>query len=376
MYRPTIKSNLWLGLMTLAFIVLYYWSDVSRINVQAPYYKEKIEAARTMAEAIEALKNFRLPQFEHADRENGLNDPLLFTMLNEKDSPITTDEGRIEDKITVLNPNFAAVVVDLLVKSGVKEGQSIAVTLTGSMPGANLALYSAAKALKIRMVPITSVGSSWWGANSPDFTWLDMEQVLLEEGIFDSRSIAASIGGSDDHGGLRLSVQGRNLIADAIDRNEVTFIHEGSLSDNIQARMELYERHASISSYKAFINIGGGIAAIGHRQNASLIPTGVNFKLPAKNYPGLGCVHYFAEAGVPIIQIGYVTRIAREYDLPINQYPLPRIGNGIVYEHEIYNLTVAVFALILMFIILVVVKYLDYRKFKWREEKIDHDSII
>ena len=86
--------------------------------------------------------------------------------------------------------------------------------------------------------------------------------------------------------------------------------------------MELYERRAPISSYKAFINIGGGIAAIGHRQNTNLIPTGVNFKLPAKNYPGLGCVHYFAEAGVPIIQIGYVTRIAREYDLPINQYPL------------------------------------------------------
>ena len=362
--------------MTLAFIVLYYWSDVSRINVQAPYYKEKIEAARTMSAAMEALKNHRLPQFEHFAEENGINDPFLFTMLNEKDSPITTDEGKIDDKITTLNPNFAAAVVDMMVKSGVEEGQLIGVTLTGSMPGANLAVYSAAKALKLKIVPITSVGSSWWGANSPDFTWLDMEQVLLDEDIFDFRSIAASIGGSDDHGGLRLSNQGRDLIIEAIDRNEVTFINEGSLSDNIQARLKLYERIASISSYKAFINVGGGIAAIGHRQNANLIPTGVNLKLPVKNYPGLGCIHYFAEENVPIIQIGYVKPIAREYDLPINQYPLPKIGNGTVYEHEIYNLTVAVFALILMFIMLIVVKYFDYKVYRWREEKIDQDSIL
>lgn len=375
MYRPTIKSNLWLGLMTIVFIALYYWSDISRVSVKAQKYEERIEAARTVARAMKVLEDYRLPQFEQNAKEVGIADPLIYTMLGEKDSPITTDEGKIEDKITVLNPNFAAAVVDMLTGAGTQAGDTIAVLLTGSMPGANLALYAAAKALKLHPVAITSVGSSWWGANSPDFTWLDMERILLDDTIFSFRSIAASIGGSDDQGGLRLSIQGREMIGSAIDRNEVIFINQGGLRENIDARMELFRRVIPIWSYKAVVNIGGGIAAIGHRQNSRLIPNGVNIRLPAKNYPNLGCVHFFAEAGVPVVQIGDVRQTALDYDLPLGQLPLPEIGSGSLYVQERYNLTIAGVVLALMFIILVVVKYFDHKSYKWQEKEIDSDSI-
>ncbi len=362
--------------MAVAFIALYYWSDISRVNVQAPYYEHKVKAAQTVVEAMDVLKDYRLPHLDLGSKAGGITDPLVFTMLGEKDSPITTDEGRIEDKITALNPNFAAAVVNMLMQTGVSAGDTIAVLLTGSLPGANLAVFAAAKALRLHPVVTTSVGSSWWGANSPDFTWLDMELVLERAGIFKYRSIAASIGGADDHGGLRLSRQGRDMIVEAIDRNNVTLIQQGNLSSNIQGRLEVYRRVAPLTDYKAVINVGGGIASIGHRLNSHLIPTGVNLRLPVKNYPNLGCIHYFSNAGVPVVMIGDVKEVAEAYDLPVSQLPLPVVGVGRVFEHERYNLTIASVALVLMFIILVVVKYLDRKTYRYSEQKIDPDTIV
>ncbi|MCF7809868.1 poly-gamma-glutamate system protein [bacterium] len=377
MYRPTIHSNLWLGLMTIVFLGLYYWSEINKVTVPTDHYDAKLEASKIVADAMEILKNERLPQFDQNSKTSSFTDPLIFTMLGEKDSPITTDEGKIEDKITALNPNFAAAVVDMLIKSGNQEGDTVAVLLTGSIPGANLAVYAALRALKLHPVIITSVGSSWWGANSPDFTWLDMERILKEKGVFDFRSVAASIGGSDDQGGIRLTISGREMIIDAIDRNEVTFIHEGSLSENINARLELFKRVAPLGSYSSVINIGGGIASCGHRRNCELIPSGVNMQLPVKNYPSVGVIHYFSEHNVPVIMICDPVDIAedRDYDLPVSQLPFPIVGKGLVFEQRKYNLSVAALVLSLMFIILVVVKFLDRKHYIWRERKIDINEI-
>ncbi len=375
MYRPTFQSKLWLGLMTILFIGLFYWSEKSTVNVRPDDYKAKIDAVKVMENSLQILTDFRLPGGVQSSGDD-VKDPLSYTMLGEKDSPITTDEGRIEDKVTVLNPNFAAVVVDLLSQAGVKSGDTIAIALTGSMPGANLASFAAAKALGLHPIVITSVGSSWWGANAPDFTWLDMEQVLYDADVFDFRSIAASAGGGDDQGGLRLSEVGQQLIADAVTRNEITYVHEGSLSANIRGRVDLYSRQTDLANYKAYLNIGGGIASMGHRENSNLIPDGYIPRLAQKNYPNRGVIHHFAENAVPIIQIYDIPYIAKLFDLKIGQLPLPKTGVGPVFENERYDLTIAYFTLGLMFLILIVMKYYDLKKYKWREEKNDMDTIV
>ena len=375
MYRPTFQSKLWLGLMTFIFFGLFYWAENSRVIVRPDDYNAKIDAAHTMERSLQILMDYRLPDGVQGSGGN-VKDPLTYTMLGEKDSPITTDEGRIEDKVTVLNPNFAAVVVDLLSQTGVKAGDTIAIALTGSMPGANIAAFAAVKALRLHPVIITSVGSSWWGANAPDFTWLDMEQVLVNAGEFEFRSIAASAGGGDDQGGLRLSEVGQQLIADAVTRTELIYVHEGSLSANITGRVNLYSRQTSIANYKAYLNIGGGIASLGHRQNVELIPNGYSQILPQKNFPNRGVIHYFAESPVPIIQIYDIPDIAKKYELEVGQLPLPKTGVGSVFEHERYNLRTSAIALSLMLFLLIIMKYNDLKKFKWREEKVDADTII
>jgi poly-gamma-glutamate system protein len=361
--------------MMVSFLALYYWSETSRVIVRPANYSQRIDAANTMLKSMEVLENYRLPALNLKSGHDG-EDALVYTMLGEKDSPIITDEGKIDDKITVLNPNFAAAMVDLLAQTGLTSGDTVAVLLTGSMPGANLAIFSASKAMGLHLIPITSVGSSWWGANMPDFTWLDMERVLYDKQVFTYRSLAASIGGSNDQGGIRLSEVGRNMIVEAIERNELVLIRQGNLSENIKARIELFNRILPIDHYKALVNVGGGIAAIGHPKNSELIPNGLNKHLPVVNYPGRGVLHHFADEGVPVVQIYDVQKLARSYELPIAHLPIPKVGVGSVFETEKYNLVVAGIATFLMLLILGVVKYLDRQQYKWREEGVDPDTLV
>lgn len=376
MYRPTIKSNLWLGLMTLVFLLIYYWAENDLVVIKSKDYQEKVNAAEIMRKAIDALQNYRLPGIDNPSTE-GSTDRLINTMLGEKDSPITTDEGSVDEKLTVLNPNFSAAVVDLFSQCKLETGDTIAVFVTGSLPGANIAVYSAIKAMDLNPIIITSVGSSWWGANRPDFTWLDMEKVLSDAGVFPYRSIAASIGGKDDNGGIRLSEVGINLISKAIDRNGAVFINEGSLTRNIQGRLKILKRVAPLESYKAAVNVGGGIATVGPPANARLIPQGFSRRLPNVMFPNPGSlIHYFNDENVPTINISDVTRIAKDYRLRVPPAVSRKIGDGQVYQHERYNLTSAIIALVMMLVILVVVKYFDRQRYKWREEKVESDQDI
>ena len=50
--------------------------------------------------------------------------------------------------------------------------------IVGSFPALNVSLLAACEQMQLRALPITSVGSSMWGANDPAFTWLDMEKLL------------------------------------------------------------------------------------------------------------------------------------------------------------------------------------------------------
>ena len=58
-----------------------------------------------------------------------------------------------------LDPNFAAVMVDLMNSLNIKARDTVAVLMTGSMPGANLAVLSACKAMEITPIIISSLGA-------------------------------------------------------------------------------------------------------------------------------------------------------------------------------------------------------------------------
>ena len=186
----------------------------------SPSYEHKVIAAQLMKKAMIVLKETRMEHGIFIDIEN---DPNETGLVGSPFSLITTDEGDLDAKLTTLDPNFSAAIVDLMYQIDLQENDTVAILMTGSMPGANMAVLTSCKALGVHPLSITSIGASQWGANQVDFTWLDMESILFENELIPARSIAASIGGRNDMGRL-LSPAGRKLITDNIADHNMSLI--------------------------------------------------------------------------------------------------------------------------------------------------------
>ncbi|HEX7344872.1 MAG TPA: poly-gamma-glutamate system protein, partial [bacterium] len=351
---------------------LFYWSENSRVRIRQPNYDLKMQAAQRMLQAIDALRGNRAASGWALDE---VNDPNQSALIGERFSLITTDQGELGAKLTSINPNFAAVILQMLLDAGVEKGDKVAVGFTGSFPALNIAVIIACEVLEVEPVIITSVGSSSWGANEPEFTYLDMERILFERGLIRHRTLAASIGGGEDIG-RALSRSGRNLIEDAIRRNQVIAIEGKSLEENMDVRRQIYREQAQGKSYAVFINVGGGLAALGSAETAALIPPGLNIQYYQMNYPARGILFDFWEQAIPVIHLLNVDEIALKYGLPRSPVPLPSVGLGKVFTVERYNLTIATISAIILFSVLSGIVLLDRDKYKLREEGVDPDILV
>lgn len=180
-------------------------------------------AMQTMANAIERIRDERMRQgigFSPDDAERT-------GLVGEEMSPLVTTLGSLSAKRAATNPAFAALAADLFRRAGVRDGDVVAMGFSGSLPGLNLAVLSAASALRLQPLVISSVGTSQWGATNPAFTWLDIERALMESGFLPYRSIAAAKGG-----GVRenfLLDEGQQLAGEAIRRSGLRELHATSL---------------------------------------------------------------------------------------------------------------------------------------------------
>jgi poly-gamma-glutamate system protein len=367
MYRPSIKSKRTLAFLAIIALVLFYISDRSQVEIEAPYHKEKIAAAEEMLGAMKVIQERRAAQGVFPEE---LGDPLAMILVGQSYSLTTTKEGLLSSKHTALNPNFAAVILDLLKAADVQKGDKIAVGMSGSFPGLNIALLAACKVIGAEPVIISSLGSSAWGANEDDFTWLDIEKTLRDAEVFPYKSVAASIGGGED-AGSGLSKKGRQLLRDAAVRCETPMIEAETLQKSIAERMRIF---GAPSSYKAYVNIGGGIASLGHTANADLIEPGFHHRLKPLNYPGIGVINLFGKE-TAVIQLQNVEILRRRYDLPLAPSPLPPVGIGKVFSEPRYDLRVTVASLALIFFLLAGVFRLDKAVFRLSDKGADPDSL-
>ncbi|MBI1871041.1 MAG: poly-gamma-glutamate system protein [Chlamydiae bacterium] len=330
--------------LSIISIFLFLLAYHSHELVRQPWHAEKLKAARLNLVAQNAIKTRAVEKGLVID---AVNDPNLTGLIGQEYTDITTDRGVLKAKLTATNPNFAAVVVDMLKQAGLNKGDVVAVGFTGSMPAMNVAVLAALEALDLKPMMIASVGASTWGATNPDFNWLDIESYLFEKKIFHFQSIAASIGGGRDEG-RGLSSLARQLIEDSIRRSGVILIHENSLEESIQKRLELYDHYAKTRSIKAYINVGGGLASLGAAINGRLIPPGLSKNLAMKNLPVKGVVVEMAERGIPVIHLLNIERLARAYGLPIAPQPLPEIGEGRVFFEERHHVMIAVLCTLIL----------------------------
>lgn len=321
------------GLAVLA-LLLQVMLERTRRPVRQRDYALKLAAAEKSAAAFETLR--RHLRVAGADLDL-VNDPAGTGLIGPEFSLITNARGDLEAKLTSLNPNWAAVMVALLRRAGAKPGDPVAVALSGSFPGLNIALYSALETLELTPVVIVSVGASMWGANDPAFTWLDMERVLNEQGVFHTRAAAATPGGGDDMG-RGLSPEGRRLIEAAIARNGAPLLASDNIEDAITRRMAFYNTELRGRLPRCYVNVGGGVASLGSSHNKILIPRGFTTTLTADNWPRKGTMVLMSDRGVPIIHFLEIAALAREYGLPVAPDYLAAPGEGDIFVRDSYRL--------------------------------------
>ena len=375
-FIPIIQKTSTLVFLSLLALVCLFISLQNRSIEISPLYDSKIKAASLMKQCLQSLKKSRLENSVFIDIEN---DPNETGLVGVPYSLITTDEGDLDAKLTTLDPNFSAVIVDLLFTAGLEKNDTIAVMLTGSMPGANIALLSACQVMGIHPIIISSIGASQWGANQVDFTWLDMEDILIENKLINSRSVASSIGGRNDMGRL-LSPLGRDLIMENIKNHDLPLIRENRLADNIKKRTDIYNEYHPIDKYDGVVNIGGGVASLGTSFNYRLIPPGIVNRsdiVDIDNSSGIeGAFSIFLKKNIPGLHILNIKSIIENYNLPFAPIPHPKIGEGVLYAKERYNLTIVFLCFLILTGSVAFIGYKSKKQIREHLTKYEPDSLL
>ena len=371
--NPSNRLLIFLGLFSILIFIL---AENTREHKQALYWDLKVRASDRAQRAQEALRAKITELGIPIDYEN---DPNGTGLIGEQYTVVTTDRGSLRSKILSTNPNFAAAIVEMFKECRLKRGDLVAVGMTGSFPGANIAVYAACEEMGVIPVVITSLGASNWGANHPNFTWLDMEKALYDAGVITHRSVAASVGGGSDNG-RGLSVMGRKLLLENIKDSGVELIFsgnidnilesKGSLRSNIEKRMEIYAEHSMGQDYKAYINVGGGLASLGSSQNGRLIPSGVNFDLQRRNFPARGVVNIMAEKGIPIIHLLRLPEIVDGYGLSSDIVPRPVVGEDPIFFRDEYSISSTIIFTIVLIVAVWTAIRIDVKYYVKKQSKI------
>jgi poly-gamma-glutamate system protein len=321
----------------IAFVLVALFSIAGLLAVEhfrtedrRPHYQKRLQASRLALEAMEVIKNERIRRGDPIDKET---DPVGSGLIGAFVTSVTSEPGSLQAKQTSINPNLAAVIVDLLDRAKVREGDSVAVSFSGSFPALNIAVLAALKTLNLKPTIISSVSGSQWGANAPDFLWVDMERLLQAQGLFPFRSAAASLGGRRDRA-RELTEKGREQLLLAVERNGLPLLEAETIRHNIDERMAIYFK---ADPPKAYINVGGGRVSAGPRPFKVLIKPGL---LPAQlstDIRGDSVIRRFLKERIPIIQLWNIRILANEYGLPIAPTSMPAVGEGEVYYRTGYN---------------------------------------
>jgi len=322
-------------LLAAAALSAALFLEATRNRQADPLYATKLQAAKHMELAMRALREERLVREIPIEPEV---DPNATGLIGLEHTAITTTLGHLPAKRTSTNPNMAGVIVALLGRAGVMAGDCAAVGFSGSFPALNTAVLCALQAMELRPVIVSSLGASSYGANHPRFSWLDMERTLHERGVFPWRSAAVAPGGIVSIPAL-FGEDGIHAMQSAFDRSGLPILDEHgeeTLPVDVERRMDLY-RAGCGGRPAVFINVGGGLLALGDCPRSQAPATGL---LPPGNRlaeSDCGLIARMSAAGVPVIHLLDIRKIARDYGLPVDPVPLPPVPDGRVMVQGGYS---------------------------------------
>lgn len=328
------------GVSSNALILIAAIAIASMVVVEAfpertseAYLQQMLEASKLTGEAFDTIKRERERRRIKIDP---IADPAQSGLIGVAISDVTSAHGNLLAKQTTINPNWAAVAVHLLRQAGVKEGDTVAVGLSGSFPALNTAVFAAMATLRVEAIVITSASGSQWGANHPKLLWLDMERALYEHKVFPYRSVAVTLGGEEDRA-VGMSEKGVELLQKAIGRTGLPLIQPANYAESVVERLAIYRNVAGDKPIRAYINIGGGTSSVGTRRSKFAYEPGLNTRTPPKAALIDSVMARFLDQGIPVIHFLQINHMAQRYGLPLYPQTLPAVGTGQVFLQRRYN---------------------------------------
>ena len=375
MFRPQIQKTSTLFFVALFNLVLVFLAVNSETKVKKIGYDDKIIASELMEQLIfEINKNFRIEKSKLDLYNSGL--------IGLQNSPITTiqdnDSLMFKSKLLTTHPNFAAVIVEYFYDAEISSGDTIAVSMTGSFPGANLALLSVCETMNITPMIMSSAGSSAWGANRVDLSWPIIESYLFDNNFLKNRSIVYSMGGDNDNGD-NLSDKGIEILESSIPNN-VNFINEFSLIDNISKKINFFDSKSS--NYSMYVNIGGGASSLGNGLDKDSLQVGlINFldiqDISLNEFKNSISYNFLTEKSIPMLNIKNIIKLVpQDYISDLMTGNMKVGGGSLFYKYDPYNPIVISVCLLLSIALIVSIGVYSHMQIKKRMETHEIDSVI
>ena len=151
------------------------------------YYDQQVAAAQLTRACQLAVQSLREARGIPPDPEI---DPNGTGLIGVASSDITTCVGSLPLKRTTANPNFAAIFVRYFKELHLERGDVVTIGTTGSFPALAVAILAAAQILDLEPILICSLGSSQYGANTPELTLPEIVQSLYDERLLRYRPTA------------------------------------------------------------------------------------------------------------------------------------------------------------------------------------------
>jgi len=261
------------------------------------------QAESMMRQASQIIRNAKRQAGVTLDG-GGADDPS--GLIGAEMTPLVTTLGSLESKQLSTSPAWAGVLVVQLKGAGVGRGSIVTASFSGSFPALNLAVACACRSLGARLVAVSSVTSSTWGANQPGFTWPDMEARLVEAGLIASASVGVSTGGEDDRA-TDLEPDARVLAEQIGDRAAATLravrLRPSSYAQAVASRMELFDRVAGGRRIAVYVNVGGSQASMGRSMTVLKLKSGWIARESFDNEPDQGVMAQMAKRGVRVLHL-------------------------------------------------------------------------
>jgi poly-gamma-glutamate system protein len=243
--------------------------------------------------------------------------PDEVALIGSEWTPLVTTLGSLEAKRLAASPAWARVLTRELARAGVGEGAVVAAAFSGSFPGLNLAVSCAVQALGARLVAVSSVTASTWGATDPGFTWPEIEARLVDAGMIRPVSVAISIGGDGDRG-LDLEAEARTIAESIAERTAprlgAVLLRPATADAAVQQRVDALTTHARGRPLAVFVNVGGTMAALGRTEGVLRLRTGWVTDAPPADL-GDGLLGYYAHRGTRVLHLLNIRDLAARWGL-------------------------------------------------------------